>query len=117
MPTAIWAPCAFTPAQQSDRENGYLKVIGRLQPGVSPAQANAELNGIAARIGRDFPQTNANHGVNAVRIARDLNRESSQFVLMQMAAALLVLLLACANVANQQLARATGRHKELALRS
>jgi putative ABC transport system permease protein len=116
MASAIWAPIAFTPEQQSDRENGYLRVIGRLRPGVSAEKANTELNGIAARIGREFPRTNAGHGVSVTPIARDLNRESAQFILLLMAAAGLVLLLACANVANQQLARATGRQKELALR-
>lgn len=113
----IWGPLALTPAEQADRKNGYLKIIGRIKPGVSLRDAQAQMDTVAARIARDNPQTNAGHGARFVTLVSDLNEASRDFILLLMAAAAFVLLLACANIANLQLARATARQKELALRT
>ena len=115
--TAVWAPLALTPEQLADRNNGYLKIVGRIRPGVSLAEAQAQMNTIAARLAGQFPDTNAGHGVRVVTVVRDLNEGSRQFILILMSAAGFVLLLACANIANLQLARATARRRELALRT
>lgn len=111
-----WAPLDLDVRAQADRADHYLRVIGRLKPGVSPARAQDDLERIAARLGREFPQTNAGHGVKVVTLVDDLTEGSKQFLSVLMGAALFVLLLACANVANLQLARATGRQKEIAVR-
>ncbi|MGH9521128.1 MAG: ABC transporter permease [Terriglobales bacterium] len=115
--TEIWAPLALTPAEQADRANGYLTVIGRLKPGVSIHDAQAQMDTIAARLARDFPDTNTGHGVHLVTVVADMNNSTRDFLVILMAAAGFVLLLACANIANLQLARAISRQKEFALRT
>src|SRR5579872_6694235 len=112
-----WAPLILTETAAEDRSNHYLKVIGRLKPRVSQSQAEADLTAIAAREGREYPQTNTGHSVHVIGVVEDLTQGSRQFLLMLVGAAAFVLLLACANVANLQLARATGRAREVALRS
>ena len=113
----IWAPLALTSVEYGDHQNGYLKVIGRIKPGLSLQEAQTQLDTIASRIAREFPDTSTGHGARVVTVVRDLNDVSYQFLMLLMAAAGFVLLLACANVANLQLARATARQKELALRT
>jgi len=111
-----WAPLHFTVTEQADRTNHFVQVIGRLKPGVSISQAKADLAAITARLGREYPETNAGHGARVLGLIEDLTVGSRQFVAVLMCAAAFVLLLACANVANLQLARATGRQKEIAVR-
>jgi putative ABC transport system permease protein len=111
-----WAPLDLTVAQQSNRTDHYLQAIGRLKPGVSSSRSQADLSAIAARLGREYPASNAGHGVRVVGLVDDVTEGSKQFVLTLMGAAAFVLLLACANVTNLQLARATARQKEIALR-
>ncbi len=111
-----WAPLDLSTAQNAERAAHYLQVIGRLKSGITMAQAQADLVTIAARLAQQYPQTNAGHGVRVVSLVEDLTTGSRQFLLVLMGAAVFVLLLACANVANLQLARATARQKELAVR-
>jgi putative ABC transport system permease protein len=111
-----WAPLDLGPAQTADRASHYLEVIGRLKSGTTIAQAEADLEAIAARLAQQYPQTNAGHGVRVMGLVEDLTYGTRQFLLVLMGAAVFVLLLACANVANLQLARATSRQKELAVR-
>jgi len=113
----VWTPLDLNGGAKEDRENHYLTVFGRLKDGVSISQAQANLETIAARLGQQHPKSNAAHGVNVRNTVDDLTSTSRQFVLMLMGAAVFVLLLACANVANLQLARASGRQKEIALRA
>jgi putative ABC transport system permease protein len=111
-----WAPLDLGTAENADRAAHYLQVIGRLKSGTTMAQAQADLGTIAARLAQQYPQTNVGHGVRVVSLVEDLTTGSRQFILVLMGAAVFVLLLACANVANLQLARATARQKELAVR-
>jgi putative ABC transport system permease protein len=109
-----WAPLDLGAPQNADRAGHYLEVIGRLKSGTTMAQADLET--IAARLAQQYPQTNAGHGVRVMSLVEDLTYGSRQFLLVLMGGAVFVLLLACANVANLQLARATVRQKELAVR-
>lgn len=111
-----WAPLDLTGAARTDRADHYLQVIGHLKPGVSMSQAQADLEAIATRLGREYPPTNAGHGVRLVNVVEDLTGGTRQFVSVLMGAAAFVLLLACSNVTNLQLSRATAREKEIAVR-
>ncbi len=113
----VWTPLDLNGPAKEDRENHYLTVFGRLKDGVSIPQAQANVETIAASLGRQYPRSNAGHGVRVRNTVEDLTVGSRQFVLMLMGAAVFVLLLACANVANLQLARASGRQREIALRA
>src|SRR5216683_49506 len=113
----VWTPLDLNGTAKEDRENHYLTVFGRMKDGVSISQAQANLETIAASLGKQYPKTNASHGVRVINTVEDLTFGSRQFVLMLMGAAVFVLLLACANVANLQLARASGRQREIALRA
>src|SRR6266550_2058441 len=111
-----WTPLDLSSATGVDRENHYLQVIGRVKSGTSLAQAQADLQAIADRLGQQLPNTNAGHGIRVVRLVEDLTFGTRQFVLVLMGAAVFVLLLACVNVANLQLARVSSRQKEMAVR-
>ena len=112
----IWTPLDLTSAAGGDRANHYLKVLGRLRKDVSVADAGADLQTIATRLAQQFPNTNADHSVRVVQLAEDATNGTRQFVMVLMGAAVFVLLLACVNVANLQLARVSSRQKEMAVR-
>jgi putative ABC transport system permease protein len=114
----IWTPLDLTGAAGEDRDNHYhLTVFGRLKNGVSRPQAQANLATIAASLAQRFPKSNTGHGINVLSAVDDLNAGSPQFLMLLAGAALFVLMLACVNVANLQLARSSGRQKEIALRA
>src|SRR6267142_190221 len=111
-----WTPLDLGSATGSNRENHYLQVIGRVKSGTTIAQAQADVQAIADRLAQQLPNTNAGHGIRVVRLVEDLTFGTRQFVLVLMGAAVFVLLLACVNVANLQLARVSSRQKEMAVR-
>ncbi len=115
--TQAWSPLVLRGTAGDDRQNHFLKVIGRLKPGVSEKQAQDDLASIATREGQQFPATNAGHSVRVTDLVSDYTNGTRQFILVLGGAAAFVLLLACANVANLQLARATGRAREVAVRA
>jgi putative ABC transport system permease protein len=112
----VWGPLDFSAPAQADRGSHYLQVFGRLKAGVSLEQAQADLGTIADRLAQQFPQTNAGHRVRLIGLVNDMLSGSRQFLLVLMGAAGFVLLLACANVANLQLAQGSARQKEIAVR-
>jgi putative ABC transport system permease protein len=113
----IWGPLPMNAAEMKSRADHTLEVIGRLKPGVSLDQARAELSTIASRLERDYPETNAGRRFPLELLQVQVLGETRHYILILMWSALFVLLLACANVANLQLARTMGQQKELALRA
>jgi putative ABC transport system permease protein len=113
----IWTPLDLTGAAKDDRDHHYLNVFGRLKNGVSISQAQANLATIAASLAQRFPKSNTGLGINVRGTVDDINNDSTQFLMLLAGAAIFVLILACANVANLQLARGSGRQKEIALRT
>jgi putative ABC transport system permease protein len=113
----IWTPLDLHSAETNDRETHSLFVVGRLNHSASVSSATADLQAVAGRLAQQFPNTNAGRGVRVTRLAEDANSGTWQFVMVLMACAIFVLLLACVNVANLQLARASSRQKEMAIRS
>jgi len=116
MGVEVWGPLDLRLAEQADRTSHYLQVIGRLKPGGSISQAQADLQAVASRLAQQFPQTNAGHSARLVNLVNELLSGSREFILVLMGAAGFVLLLACANVANLQLAQGSARRKEIAVR-
>jgi putative ABC transport system permease protein len=113
----IWIPLSFPPGAFADRTNTYLTGIARLKPGVTLAAARAEMDLIAARSRQQYPKENENVAV-AVDPLRDQAIQQSRVMVMALSgAALGVLLIVCANLANLLLARALGRRRELAVRT
>jgi len=113
----LWTPFDLHSVESTDRETHSLLVLGRLNSSASVSTATADLQAVAGRLAQQFPTTNAGHGVRVIRLAEDATSGTSQFVMVLMGCAIFVLLLACVNVANLQLARASSRLREMAIRS
>ncbi|HZU25787.1 MAG TPA: ABC transporter permease [Bryobacteraceae bacterium] len=113
----IWVPLAFNTGESADRAQRSLAVLGLLRPGVSVLRARQDLHGIAVRLARAYPLTNEGREVLVTPIRDTVNEGTDRFTLVLMATAGFVLLLACVNIANMQLARAVQRQKEIAVRT
>jgi putative ABC transport system permease protein len=113
-PTGVWATNNSATNERGDR--GDMVVAGRLAPGMSLAQARAEMEGIAAQLATAYPHTNAQCGVFLQPIRDVFVSDVRPAILVLFAAVIFVLLIACANIANLCLMRGASRTKEIALR-
>jgi len=113
----VWAPLRLTRTDAS-RNVRSLFVTGRLAPGVSQEQATQEATAIGQALAREFPDTNTNWEISSSSVMDGLiNEEGKVIMLMLMITVAFVILMACANVANMLLARATARAREFAVRN
>ena len=118
--TQFEVPPGFDPTNAPSAQRGmhYLRVVGRLKPGVTPEQAQANTKTILAGLATQYPDTNKRFDSSRiVPLLADLTRDVRPALLVLLGAAGCVLLIACVNVANLLLARATSRKKEIGIRS
>jgi predicted permease len=117
----LWLPMGLDPANRQNRGSHFLYLVGRMKPGVSIRQANAELNMLLAQWGEVTPNAHVPHPVNHrlqyASLESDVVGNIGRALWVLQVAVGFVLLIACANMANLLLARAESRHREFAIRT
>jgi putative ABC transport system permease protein len=115
----VWTPMAFKPEETANDARGghYINVVGRLKPGVTVPQARAELTLIADQIAKQYPDPQKGWGIFLMPMQDYLVRDVKPVLYTLLGAVGCVLLIACANLANLLLARATARHREISIRA
>ncbi len=114
--TEFWTTFRFDEDAYKERDNNYIVGIGRLKPGVSLEQARTEMSLIAARLRQQYPKENEGVDANVVALRDKLSTQSRLLLLTLCGAALCMLVITCANLANLLLVRSLARQKELSIR-
>ena len=115
----LWQPWGWNPNNRQQtffRRAHWLSVIARMKPGVSPQAADAQLQAVVKRLQNDYPQTNKSMGAGMTPLHEFLVGDTRLPLLVLLGAVGLLLLIACANVGNLMLVKASGREREAALR-
>ncbi|HEY6985201.1 MAG TPA: ABC transporter permease, partial [Rhodanobacteraceae bacterium] len=117
-PTDVWLPITSIPTPQTfDRGYANVWAVGRLKPGATLREAQAELDVIEAELATAYPETNAGIGAAVLSLRDQVVGDVRPALLTIFAAVVLVLLIACANIANLQLVRGAARSREMSLRA
>jgi putative ABC transport system permease protein len=112
----VWLPLALE-MSGSGKRKVFVNVVGRLKPGMSPEGARSDLTTILRRMSRSFPNNNSDVQVRVIKLHERLVSDAQRALLAMFGAVAFILLIACANVANLLLARASARQKEMAIRA
>ncbi len=113
---ALWTLMPRVERENTERDNNWFQAIARLKPGVSIEQARAQMNVVAASLAQRFPKQNKGIGASVIGLRDELSSQSQLMLLALCGAAVCVLLIACANLANLLIARSLVRRRELDVR-
>ena len=113
----VWVPFKTDPAKERHENRGYAGAIGRVKPGITVAQATADLHRVDAQLAREFPNANSGWQAGVLTMRDDLVGDLRKPLQVFLVAVVLVLLTVCANLANLMLARGAARGREVAIRA